>query len=104
MRAIRISNSMVEIPVSEDMAAALKLITRTDFNLSQCVDAVVAGRICKKLDSFRSMRSPAEFKKYMEFYRLFDLVDGNEYDEVVRCLKEANLAKVGTSVVIEEEF
>ena len=103
MNVIRISNTMVEIPLSEDMVRALRLIVRMDFSSVQCVDSRTAGSIASKLDLFCAMRRPDEIVKFMEFYRLYDLADGKQLRTLVKALNAACEANVGAAMNVEVE-
>ena len=104
MRAIRISNTMTEIQLSEDLVEAIRRIAKVDFNSTECVSSAMLGRIHERLKNFRSMRSQVEFSRYMEFYRLFELQDGREFENLVIALENLvdRKKKTGLSVSITE--
>jgi hypothetical protein len=91
---------MVHINITEDVAAAIKLIGKVDFTKIQCVDSAKSKLIYKRLFNFHLVRSRNGFNRFMRYYDFKSLINSNYLMEITEIFKKAHELNNGICVTV----
>lgn len=78
-----ITANVVPVFLSPDCVEAIRLITRVDFQTTQCVPSAKAYTLAKKIHNFLAVRHVHEYTKFMRYYNLDELADNRSILEGV---------------------
>jgi|LakMenE01Jun11ns_1017448.scaffolds.fasta_scaffold9945379_4 hypothetical protein len=69
--------TIAHVTLSADCVEAIKLITKVDFQNTQCVPSAQAYTLAKKIRNFLTVRNRDEYTKFMSYYNLEELIESN---------------------------